>query len=55
MFGESGHCPPDALRCGCLVLWKFAQIVIFHFILYTPFDNTVFLNSKNLKASCSTV
>jgi hypothetical protein len=37
------------------VLWEFAQIDIFYFILHTPLDSAVLLHSKNLKASCSTV
>jgi hypothetical protein len=36
-------------------LWEYTRIGIFHFILHTPLDSTMFLHSKNLKASCSIV
>jgi hypothetical protein len=55
MFGGTGQNPVGAFDLGVLNKVGISSNLHFHFILHTPLNSTVFLNSRNIKTSCGTI
>jgi hypothetical protein len=49
----AGQCPVGALRLGVVSRVGICLSLFFHFILHTPLNSTVYLNSRNVKIYCS--
>jgi hypothetical protein len=54
MSGETGQSPVGA-QVRCLGRDGNCSNLRFHFIFYTPLNSMVYLNSRNIKTSCTTV
>jgi hypothetical protein len=55
MFGETRQSPGGAFGLGDLNSVGICLNLHFHFILHTPLNSTVILNTRNIRTSCSTV
>jgi hypothetical protein len=54
MSGGTGQSPIGAFSLGILNRVEICSNLHFHFILHTPLNSTMFLNSRNIKISYST-